>query len=216
MRTGFYVALAAMVIVVVASNYLVQHPVEIMLGSFNLANLLTWGAFTYPLAFLVTDLTNRRFGPVVARRVVLVGFAIAVILSLKFATPRIAIASGSAFLVAQLLDVSLFNRLRSGVWWKAPLVSSISASVLDTALFFTLAFAAQLAVLGANDGFAIEHAPLIALGVDAPRWMSWALGDLAVKVLAVILLLLPYRFLMSATAARLDSGADSGLGGAAA
>ncbi len=211
-RIGFLIALLAMIGVVVASNFLVQFPVNIVLGDLNLADLLTWGAFTYPLAFLVTDLTNRRFGPRVARYVVMFGFAMAVFLSLWLATPRIAIASGTAFLIAQLLDVSLFNRLRAGVWWKAPLVSSVTASVLDTALFFTLAFAAQLSVLGANDGFAIEHSPLIALGVDAPRWMSWAVGDLAVKVLAVVLLLMPYRLMMSFTAAR----ADSGLGGAAA
>mgnify|MGYP003624464559 FL=1 len=191
------VAIAAMVGVVLASNYLVQFPVDLVVAGFNLADLFTWGAFTYPLAFLVTDLTNRRFGASRARIVVLSGFALAVLLSLWLATPRIAIASGFAFLIAQLLDVSLFNRLRySGVWWKAPVVSSVTASVVDTALFFTLAFAAGLSALGPNDGFAIETAPLFAFGVDAPRWMSWALGDLAVKVLAVAFLLVPYRLLM--------------------
>lgn len=191
-------AIVAMVAVVLASNFLVQHPVNVVLGSFNLADLLTWGAFTYPLAFLVTDLTNRRFGPARARIVVFAGFALAVILSLWLATPRIAIASGTAFLIAQLLDVSLFNRLRHGsTWWKAPLISSVTASVLDTALFFTLAFAAGLSVLGPNDDFAIEAATLFALGLESPRWMSWAIGDLAVKLFAVALLLLPYRLLMS-------------------
>lgn len=192
-----FLAIVAMVGVVLASNYLVQIPVDLVVAGFNLADLFTWGAFTYPIAFLVTDITNRRFGPSRARIVVLVGFAVAVVLSLWLATPRIAIASGTAFLIAQLLDVSLFNHLRhSKTWWKAPLVSSVTASVLDTALFFTLAFAASLVVLGPNDDFAIEAAPLFAFGVDAPRWMSWALGDLAVKVLAVALLLLPYRLLI--------------------
>lgn len=195
-RPKLFVAIAAMVGVVLASNYLVQFPVDLVVAGFNLSDLFTWGAFTYPVAFLVTDLTNRRFGADRARVVVLSGFALAVLLSLWLATPRIAIASGSAFLIAQLLDVSLFNRLRnSAAWWKAPAVSSVTASIIDTALFFTLAFAAGLSVLGPNDGFAIETAPLFSLGVDAPRWMSWALGDLAVKVLAVALLLVPYRLL---------------------
>lgn len=191
-------AIMAMVVVVLASNFLVQHPVNFVLGGFNLADLLTWGAFTYPLAFLVTDLTNRRFGPARARLVVFAGFALAVVLSLWLATPRIAIASGTAFLIAQLLDVFLFNRLRHGkTWWKAPLISSVTASVLDTALFFTLAFAAGFSILGVNDEFATEAAPLFALGVESPRWMSWAIGDLAVKLIAVAMLLLPYRLLTS-------------------
>lgn len=195
--SNLLLAILAMVGVVLASNYLVQHPVDLVVAGFNMADLFTWGAFTYPIAFLVTDITNRRFGPNKARIVVLAGFALAVVLSLWLATPRIAIASGTAFLIAQLLDVSLFNRLRhSKTWWKAPVVSSVTASVLDTALFFTLAFAASLVVLGPNDDFAIEAAPLFALGVEAPRWMSWALGDLAVKVLAVALLLVPYRLLI--------------------
>ncbi len=101
---------AAMIAVVVASNILVQYPVQGAVGGVNLADILTWGAFTYPLAFLVTDLTNRSFGPVVARRVILAGFAIAVALSVYFASPRLAIASGTAFLVGQLLDVTVFNR----------------------------------------------------------------------------------------------------------
>lgn len=190
-------AIFAMVGVVLASNYLVQFPVDLVVAGFNMADLFTWGAFTYPIAFFVTDITNRSFGPRRARIVVLAGFALAVVLSLWLATPRIAIASGSAFLIAQLLDVSLFNRLRhSKTWWKAPVVSSVTASILDTALFFTLAFAASLLILGPNDDFAIESAPLFAFGVDAPRWMSWALGDLAVKLLAVALLLVPYRLMI--------------------
>ncbi|MEM7566393.1 MAG: queuosine precursor transporter [Pseudomonadota bacterium] len=180
--------------VVVASNVLVQYPVHLL----GLQDLLTWGAFTYPLAFLATDLTNRRFGPAAARRVVYVGFALAVLLSIWLATPRIAIASGTAFLVAQMLDVGIFHRLRAGAWWRAPLVSSIIGSLVDTALFFSLAFAAMPGAfwpLNVADGFATEYAPLLGFAMEAPRWMSWALGDLAVKVLTVTAALLPYRFL---------------------
>lgn len=190
--------IAAMALVVVASNILVQFPFAYTLGAVNLADLLTWGAFTYPVAFLVTDFINRRMGPAAARRVVLVGFALAVALSVALATPRIAIASGSAFLVAQLLDVRVFDRLRRRVWWVPPFVSSLIGSVVDTALFFTLAFAASLSVLGPNDGFAIEAAPLFGvMETTAPRWMSWALGDLAVKLSVAVALLAPYRLLLN-------------------
>lgn len=197
-RRSFALAIAAMVAVVAASNYLVQFPVMVELGGFNLADLLTWGAFTYPAAFLVTDLTNRHFGPAMARRVVFTGFGLAVVLSIVLATPRIAIASGSAFLVAQLLDVYVFNSLRGRTWWQAPLISSILGSVVDTGLFFSLAFAAGFGVLGANDDFAIETAPLLGVfAAEAPRWMSWALGDLVVKVVVALTLLAPYRVVVS-------------------
>ena len=132
---SFWPGILAMAVLVTASNILVQYPV----GDF-----LTWGAFTYPFAFLVTDLTNRRFGTAAARRVVYVGFALAVVLSIWLATPRIAIASGTAFLTAQLLDVAVFDRLRSGNWWRAPLASSTLGSALDTAIFFTLAFSGSM------------------------------------------------------------------------
>lgn len=155
---------AAMTLVVVASNVLVQVPIN---------DWLTWGAFTYPVAFLVTDLTNRAQGPARARLVVYWGFALAVLLSVLLATPRIALASGTAFLTAQLLDVTLFDRLRRAAWWKAPVVSSALASVWDTAVFFTLAFAAT--------------------GLP---WVTWALGDLMVKALMALLLLAPFRLLM--------------------
>ena len=115
MGVRFFWAVLAMAVVVTASNYLVQFPVQASLGAINLADILTWGAFTYPVAFMVNDLTNRHFGPAAARVVVLVGFAIAVIWSIFLASPRIAIASGSAFLVAQLLDVSIFNELRRAI-----------------------------------------------------------------------------------------------------
>ena len=164
-------SIAAMAVIVVASNILVQYPFT----AFGLGDILTWGAFSYPFAFLVTDLTNRWFGPAKTRLVVCVGFALAVVLSLVFADPRIALASGSAFLSAQLLDVTVFNRLRAGSWWRAPLVSSSVGSALDTAVFFSLAFA----------------------GTGLP-WQTWALGDFAVKMLIALASLLPYAGLMNA------------------
>ncbi|MTH98091.1 VUT family protein [Roseibium sp. RKSG952] len=193
------IAVAAMATVVVASNFLVQYPVNGTLAGMNLADLLTWGAFTYPAAFLVTDLTNRRFGPQAARLVVLAGFITAVGLSVWLATPRIAIASGSAFLVAQLLDVTLFDRLRRMAWWKAPFFSSLLGSIIDTLLFFSIAFAAGFsAVLGFYDDFAVEAAPLLGvIEYETARWMSWALGDFAVKMLVSVTMLAPYRIVLS-------------------
>jgi uncharacterized PurR-regulated membrane protein YhhQ (DUF165 family) len=187
-----------MTLVVVASNILVQYPVQGMLGAINLADLLTWGAFTYPFAFLVTDLTNRQFGPRYARIVVLCGFVVGVALSWYLSQPRIAIASGSAFLFGQLLDISMFNRLRRQAWWRAPLIASVLGSILDTAMFFSFAFAPALSVFGPNDPYAIEHAPILGvMAAEAPRWISWALGDLSVKVIAALVLLLPYGALMN-------------------
>jgi hypothetical protein len=194
---GIAVAVASMAAVVVLSNILVQHPFAFTLGRLNLADLLTWGAFSYPLAFLVTDSTNRLLGPRIARRVVYCGFALAVVLSAWFATPRIAIASGTAFLVAQLLDIFIFNRLRDRAWWKAPSVSSIAGSALDTLVFFSLAFAPLFVFLGPNEPFAVEAAPLVGLyPVDTPRWLSWALGDFSVKLLMAASALAPYRIII--------------------
>jgi uncharacterized PurR-regulated membrane protein YhhQ (DUF165 family) len=188
----------AMALLVVASNYLVQFPIQGTIGGINLADLFTWGAFTYPIAFLVTDLTNRRFGAAMARRVVVVGFVFAVALSILLASPRIAVASGSAFLIAQFLDISIFDRLRHGAWWRAPLVSSVIGSVVDTIVFFSLAFAPAFGFLGANDAFAIEAAPLFGvLAVEVPRWTSWALSDLGVKLVVGLAMLLPYGALLS-------------------
>ena len=130
-----------MAAVVVASNFLVQFPVTGTLFGIALGDLLTWGAFTYPVAFLITDLTNRQFGPSIARRIVFVGFVVGVALSFWLSAPRIAIASGTAFLIGQLLDISVFNELRRKSWWKAPLAASLAGTVLDTVLFFSLAFA---------------------------------------------------------------------------
>lgn len=194
--TLVYVAL--MTSVVVASNFLVQFPVQATLGAINLADLLTWGAFTYPFAFLVTDLTNRQYGPRIARLVVAAGFVVGVVLSWYLSQPRIAIASGSAFLLGQLLDISVFNRLRRQSWWQAPLAGSMLGSVLDTALFFSFAFAPVFSVFGPNDEFATGLAPVLGVFAwEAPRWISWALGDLSVKVLFALVLLMPYGALMS-------------------
>jgi uncharacterized PurR-regulated membrane protein YhhQ (DUF165 family) len=175
---------AAMAVVVAASNVLVQHPI----GPF-----LTWGAFTYPFAFLVTDLVNRRLGPTAARRVVYAGFAAAVALSVWLATPRIAVASGAAFLTAQLLDVAAFDRLRAGAWWRAPLVSSTLGSVVDTALFFTLAFSATVTLGFPVEDWAVAPAPLLGVGPAAPFWVSLAVGDFGVKMLMALVALGPYR-----------------------
>lgn len=185
---------AAMALIVAASNVLVQYP----FGHFGLQEVLTWGAFTYPVAFLVTDLTNRRFGPAAARRVVLTGFVVAVALSVWLATPRIAIASGAAFLAAQMLDVTIFDWLRRQAWWRAPLISTVAGSVLDTVIFFSLAFAAGFAFL--DTGLGLEDGslafPVVFLGQEVPLWLSLALGDLAVKLLIGLAMLAPYSALL--------------------
>jgi uncharacterized PurR-regulated membrane protein YhhQ (DUF165 family) len=187
-----------MAAVVVASNFLVQFPVTGTLFGIALGDLLTWGAFTYPVAFLITDLTNRQFGPSIARRIVFVGFVVGVTLSFWLSAPRIAIASGTAFLIGQLLDISVFNELRRKSWWKAPLAASLAGTVLDTVLFFSLAFAPLFAFIGPNEDFAIGSAPILGvLAAEAPRWISWALGDLAVKIIVGVVLLLPYGALMN-------------------
>jgi uncharacterized PurR-regulated membrane protein YhhQ (DUF165 family) len=195
--TFIYVVL--MTLVVVASNFFVQFPLSGTLFGIPLGDILTWGAFTYPIAFLITDLTNRQFGPSIARRVVLAGFVVGVTLSYYWASsPRIAIASGTAYLIGQLLDISVFNRLRRNSWWQAPLAGSIAGSVLDTILFFSVAFASVFVFVGANDSFAIENAPILGIfALEAPRWVSWAIGDFSVKMLVGLLMLLPYGALMS-------------------
>jgi uncharacterized PurR-regulated membrane protein YhhQ (DUF165 family) len=162
--------IAVMAFVVIASNILVQIPFT----HFGLGELLTWGAFTYPLAFLINDLTNRRFGTQAARRVVLAGFVIAVILSIWLATPRIAIASGSAFLVAQFIDTAVFDRLRQNAWWLPPFISTMIGSAIDTVLFFGLAFAPMFA--GIDGAFGMEDGslgfPASILGIAMPLWAS--------------------------------------------
>ena len=187
-RRDFLIAVAAMGAVVLASNILVQHPVAY--GA--LADYLTWGAFSYPFAFLVTDLSNRRFGPRGARRVVYAGFVLAVVLSAYFATPRIALASGSAFLAAQLLDIGIFARLRGRAWWAPPFVSSVISSALDTAIFFSLAF-----YCGPVPGFSLTISDLLGgVGIadtcTALPWTSLAVADYGVKLALAAVSIAPY------------------------
>lgn len=188
----------AMAIIVVASNILVQ---------FLFGNWLTWGAFTYPLAFLVTDIMNRVYGAGPARTVVLVGFVVGVFCSLvgtqiigefgPIVTFRIAIGSGLAFLTAQLLDVGIFSALRRETWWKAPLVSTIIGSSIDTALFFSIAFSGALTFLEpSNDvSWAGGVLPILGIGPIAPLWVSLAIADWAVKLTLALIALAPFRFL---------------------
>ena len=164
-------------IVVVLSNYLVQFPVQ----QFGLSEILTYGAFSYPVTFLITDLANRAYGKAVARKVVYLGFIIGILLTLFVSTNfkdiisiRIAIGSGVAFFIAQNLDVQVFDRFRKKIWYVAPLTSSILGSVTDTFLFFSIAF--------------------YATGVP---WVSLAMGDLAVKLFITLLMLIPFRLLLN-------------------
>ena len=215
MLARFLAAVAAMVVVVAASNILVLYPLQAQLGSVNLADLLTWGAFTFPFAFLITDLTNRYDGPQKARLVVLVGFMVGLGVSFYLSyhplpwnpeggpatTPRIAIASATAFLVGQLLDIAVFSRLRaSRAWFLPPLAGSLFGSIIDTTIFFTVAFAPALVVVdtlfGMADGSLGFPAPWLGVGPDVPLWTSLASGDFLVKFLAALLLLAPYRALM--------------------
>ncbi|SEM62010.1 hypothetical protein SAMN04488103_101650 [Gemmobacter aquatilis] len=189
----------AMATLVVASNILVQH----LLGPW-----LTWGALTYPFAFLVTDLTNRLQGPAAARRVVYAGFVVGVICSLigtqimgefgPLVTLRVALGSGLAFLCAQLTDVAVFNRLRYRGWWRAPLVSTLFGATLDTALFFSIAFSASLIWLDpATDvSWANESLPLLGLGPMAPLWVSLAAADWLVKLALAAVALVPFRLIV--------------------
>ena len=162
--------------VVLASNYLVQFPINY----YGLEEILTYGAFSYPIAFLITDLSNRFYGKIIARKIVYIGFIIGIVFTLFFSTNfqdlisiRIAIGSGTAFLVAQLFDVQIFDKLRKKKWFVAPLTSSLIGSTIDTFLFFSISF--------------------YATGIP---WVTLSLGDLAVKVLVAILMLIPFRLLL--------------------
>ena len=162
--------------IVLASNYLVQFPINY----YGLEEILTYGAFSYPVAFLITDLANRSYGKVIARKIVYIGFIIGIIFTLFFSTNfadlisvRIAIGSGTAFLVAQLLDVQIFDQLRKKRWFVAPLTSSLIGSTIDTFLFFSISF--------------------YATGIP---WITLSLGDLVVKVLVALLMLIPFRLLL--------------------
>jgi queuosine precursor transporter len=190
----------AMAAIVVASNILVQHP---------LGQWLTWGAITYPFAFLVTDLTNRLQGAVAAQRVVIVGFVVGVLCSIigtqimgefgPLVTIRIAVGSGAAFLVAQLLDITVFNAFRRQTWWRAPLISTLIGSSLDTALFFSIAFSGALMwVEPSNDvSWAAEMMPVLGLGPVAPFWVSLAVADWCVKIALALVALIPFRVILN-------------------
>ena len=177
-KNNFFLILAFLMASVVAvSNYLVQFPIKYM----NLQNLFTYGAFTYPVAFLITDLANRSYGKVIARKIVYIGFFLGVILTLFFSTNfkdlisiRIAIGSGTAFLVAQLLDVQVFDKLRKKIWFVAPLASSLLGSFVDTILFFFIAFYKT-----------------------GSSWISLAIGDFSVKVLIALIMLIPFRLFLN-------------------
>ena len=164
-------------VVVLASNYLVQFPIKY----YGLEGILTYGAFSYPIAFLITDLTNRSYGKLIARKIVYIGFVIGIAFTLFFSTNfsdlisvRIAIGSGIAFLVAQLLDVKIFDQLRKKKWFVAPLASSFVGSIVDTFLFFSISF----------------------YGTGIP-WVTLSFGDLAVKILVTLTMLIPFRLLLS-------------------
>jgi len=164
-------------VVVLASNYLVQFPIKY----YGLEGILTYGAFSYPIAFLITDLTNRSYGKLVARKIVYIGFVIGIAFTLFFSTNfsdlisvRIAIGSGIAFLVSQLFDVKIFDQLRKKKWFVAPLTSSFVGSIVDTFLFFSISF----------------------YGTGIP-WVTLSFGDLAVKILVALAMLLPFRLLLS-------------------
>ncbi|MBF9232838.1 queuosine precursor transporter [Microvirga alba] len=187
-RRDFGIALAAMTVVVLSSNILVQYPFH----AWGLQDYFTWGAFTYPFSFLVTELANRRFGPKGARRVVYVGFVLAVVLSVILATPRIAIASGTAFLTAQLLDISIFSRLRDRAWWLPPFASSTISAAVDTMLFFSIAF-----YCGAIPGTeltisAVLNQAGIADECIALPWVTLALADYGVKLTLSAVSIIPY------------------------
>lgn len=199
-------AVLAMAIIVVASNILVQ---------FLAGPYLTWGAFTYPLVFLVTDLTNRLHGPAAARRVVLAGFGVGLVCSLigsqiegsfgPLVTFRVAVGSGLAFLGANLLDIAVFQRLRQRAWWLAPFFASVCASLLDTAIFFTLAFSGTMVWLdpGTDVAWAGEMLPLLGAGVLAPLWVSLAVADGGVKLVLDAVALVPFRIIVAKMIARI-------------
>ena len=176
MSKVFLILSFLMGVIVLASNYLVQFPINY----YGLEDLLTYGAFSYPIAFLITDLANRSYGKLVARQIVYIGFAIGISFTLIFSTNfadlislRIAIGSGTAFLFAQLLDVQIFDKLRKSDWFIAPLTSSIIGSSVDTFLFFSISF--------------------YATGIP---WLTLAFGDLMVKILVALAMLVPFRFLL--------------------
>jgi uncharacterized PurR-regulated membrane protein YhhQ (DUF165 family) len=202
-RRDFLIALTAMTLVVLSSNILVQHPFT----HWGMGDYLTWGAFSYPFSFLVTDLSNRRFGTKGARRVVYVGFVLAVVLSVILATPRIAIASGAAFLVSQLLDISIFARLRDKAWWMPPFISSVISSGLDTAIFFSFAF-----YCGVVPGVSLTISEMlgqagIADACIALPWVNLAVADYLVKLALAAIAIAPYGAILTLMRPRLQRAA---------
>ena len=207
MHSKYLPGILAMAAIVVASNILVQFLI--------LDGLLTWGAFTYPLAYLVTDITNRVYGVGPARKVVFAGFVVGVICSLVgtqimlqgdgftyAAVPlRVAVASGVAFLVAQLSDVTVFNAMRGGRWWRAPLASTLVGSALDTVVFFTIAFSASITIFGADADAAInwawEPVPFMLSGPEAPLWVTLAFADWLVKLSLALIALIPFKVIVA-------------------
>ena len=172
----FYILAFLMALVVALSNYLVQFPVYY----FGLKDLLTYGAFSYPVAFLITDLSNRRYGKNTAKKIVYIGFTLGVFLTFYFSTNysnlisvRIAIGSGTAFLIAQLIDINIFDRLRNKIWFIAPLTSSLIGSTIDTFLFFSISF--------------------YGTGIN---WITLSFGDLFVKIFVALMMLIPFRLLL--------------------
>ena len=202
MTRTYLPGILAMAAIVVASNILVQ---------FLLGNWLTWGALTYPFAFLITDVMNRVYGPQAARRVVWAGFAVGVVCSLigtqimiqgdgyefPAVTLRIALGSGLAFLVAQMVDIGVFSAVRGGAWWKAPLISTLVGSSLDTALFFSIGFSAAFGWidLAADVSWAQESLPALGVGPVTPLWVSLAIADWMVKLSLAMIALLPFRLI---------------------
>jgi uncharacterized integral membrane protein (TIGR00697 family) len=190
----------AMAAIVVASNILVQH----QFGAF-----LTYGAFTYPLSFLVNDITNRLQGVQAARRVVLAGFVVGLACSFvgtqlhndfgPLVTLRVALGSGTAFLVGQLFDVTVFDRLRRAAWWRAPLISTLLGSTIDSVIFFTIAFAASLTFLepSSDVSWAAVSGPLLGSGPEVPLWVSLAVADWCVKFGIALFGLLPFRLIVA-------------------
>jgi hypothetical protein len=196
----------AMAAIVVASNILVQFLI--------LDGLLTWGAFTYPLAFLVTDIMNRVYGAQAARKVVFAGLVVGIVCSLigsqimlqgdGYEFPavalRVAVGSATAFAVAQMLDIAVFNRLRDGSWWKAPLGSTLVGSTVDTVIFFSIAFSAVFNGLSAAAAdeviWAQDAVPFLNAGPLVPLWVSLAVADWGVKLTIALLALLPFRLIV--------------------
>lgn len=199
MNRGLVIGIIAMAAIVVASNILVQ---------FLFGNWLTYGAFTYPFAFLVTDLVNRIYGAASARKVILAGFVVGILCSFigtqingefgPLVTLRIALGSGIAFLVAQMVDVFVFNKFRGSTWWRAPFFSSLVGSSLDTALFFTIAFSASLTFLEPENSvrWASVMFPILGIGPVSPLWVSLAIADWLVKLTLALVALIPFRLLV--------------------